>query len=123
MCLLAQQWLTQPLGDRKKEKGSAASTPPKYCAARCKNHKRNGPLDVFIEAVFVALLESRALPVPPTALGEAIVERMARAAAEGGGGAATEKKAGRKGRKKGENRVLVQCEDVERVIFGKDEGT
>ncbi|KAI9051529.1 hypothetical protein LZ554_004575 [Drepanopeziza brunnea f. sp. 'monogermtubi'] len=115
------------IGDRKKEKGSAASTPPKYCAARCKNHKRNGALDTYIESVFVSLLESRELPVPPASLGAEIVERIARsaAAAEAGAGAAGgkggEKKGGRKGRKKGENRILVQCEDVERLVFGKDE--
>lgn len=82
----------------------------KYCSSRCRSHKP-GKLDREIERVFVGLLNGvlegeEKLGSPPSR------EKRHKAKKTGGGG---------KKRSKGDARILVSCDQVERRIFDPDE--
>lgn len=78
-----------------------SKTPVKYCSSRCRSHKP-GRLDREIESTLVGFLNG--------ALGGG-----GRGGGGGGGGGA-KKGAGRKA--KGDARILVSCDEVDRHMFG-----
>ncbi|KAI3322205.1 hypothetical protein HD806DRAFT_536670 [Xylariaceae sp. AK1471] len=81
-------------------------TPPKYCSARCRSHKPQ-KLDREIEATFVRFL-----------LGQEPIDH-AQTADSQKTSQETKAKAGRKkGGVKGDPRILVSCDEVEKVVFG-----
>ncbi|KAF2872144.1 hypothetical protein BDV95DRAFT_571597 [Massariosphaeria phaeospora] len=98
------------IGQRK----SNANQEVKYCSARCRNSKPR-PVDRRIEAVFTQLLNGAS----PESLkdgaagdvGEAVVEQT------GGGGGGKQKK---KKAVKGDPRVIVECDQVEAIVFPRD---
>ncbi|OIW34671.1 hypothetical protein CONLIGDRAFT_709966 [Coniochaeta ligniaria NRRL 30616] len=83
------------ISSRKTAETASSSTPAKYCSSRCRSHKP-GALDRRIESAFVKFLTGEE-PLPE---------------AKGG---KTEKKGGKKG--KGDPRVLVPVDVVERYVF------
>lgn len=92
----------------------AASAAVKYCSSRCRSHKP-GKLDREIESVFVGLLNGT-------------VEAAGEQGGDDGGSPKREraqkaKKAGGGGKKKvkGDARLLVSCDEVERHMFGHQE--
>lgn len=88
----------------------------KYCSSRCRTHKP-GKLDREIEGVFVGMLSGEGV-------GGGDAERGRGAGGmERRDGGKKGKKGGGTGKKKikGDARVLVSCEEVERVMFGRDE--
>lgn len=88
------------------DKGSGV----KYCSSRCRGHKP-GKLDREIESVFVGFM-SGSIERPPEqgAKGESGSARGMKKSARAGG----EKKV------KGDTRILVSCDEVERHLFGRD---
>lgn len=88
----------------------AASTAVKYCSSRCRSHKP-GKLDKDIESVFVGLLNGtvEAAGEQGGDGGSPKRERAQKAKKPGGGG---------KKKVKGDARLLVSCDEVERHMFG-----
>lgn len=91
----------------------------KYCSSRCRSHKP-GKLDREIESVFVGLLNGtvggREVGEGGGGGGSLKRERTQKTKkAPGGGGAGGAKK-----KIKGDARILVSCDEVERQIFGHE---
>ncbi|RYP91828.1 hypothetical protein DL770_002084 [Monosporascus sp. CRB-9-2] len=106
------------------------STPAKYCSARCRNNKP-GRIDREIEAAFVRMLEGQE---------EEDVEKQKQEVGEAGNGVHADHPPGHKGASgmkaaqnrdgqknskmkknkaaKGDPRILVSCDEVERRVFG-----
>ncbi|KAB5551242.1 hypothetical protein GE09DRAFT_167149 [Coniochaeta sp. 2T2.1] len=85
---------------RKVQETASKPTPAKYCSSRCRSQKP-GPLDRRIEDAFVKFLNGdEQLPTAPRV------------------GKASDKKGGKKG--KGDGRVLVPCDVVEKYVFPHD---
>lgn len=91
---------------------TATATVVKYCSSRCRGHKP-GKLDREIEGVFVKLLDGGGVEG-----GEDGVAGVRK-----GSGGKKERKSVKGGRKrtKGDARVLVSCDEVERYMFSLDE--
>lgn len=94
-----------------------AATAVKYCSSRCRSHKP-GKLDREIEGVFAGLLDGI---VGGEGDGKGAVGgvgggggRGAKGKAKGKGGSKTKKKV------KGDARLLVSCDEVERYMFHRD---
>ncbi|TVY26696.1 hypothetical protein LHYA1_G004147 [Lachnellula hyalina] len=96
------------IGDRKKQAASSSATPAKYCSARCRGARVDKGLQRRIEDTFASLLNGEL----PVAVENTTLERET-PPYKGGPSAKTVKR-----KKKGENRILVQCSDVESVVFG-----
>lgn len=90
----------------------------KYCSSRCRSHKP-GKLDREIEGVFVKLLDGHVE-------GSAAIARAGRDDGAGGGkrGAKKTARAAAGKKVKGDARILVSCDEVERNMFGaKDDAS
>lgn len=92
-------------------------TAVKYCSSRCRGHKP-GRLDREIEGVFVRLMNGGG--------GDDVEGARAREDGAAGAGRKKDKKSSNRGgsgkkRTKGDARVLVSCDEVERYMFDKDE--
>jgi hypothetical protein len=87
----------------RKSHNAQSATPAKYCSSRCRGSKP-GLQDRRIESAFLALLEGRT-----QFEGVDISDEIVKVVREGGK---------RKGRGKGEHRVIVPCSAVETLIFG-----
>ncbi|KAI8624259.1 hypothetical protein F5Y19DRAFT_467903 [Xylariaceae sp. FL1651] len=85
------------------------STATKYCSARCRIHKPR-KLDRDIEATFVQILLGQEPADHQPAAGHTTNSRQA--------GQGTKTKAGPKKSGKGDPRILVSCDEVERLVFG-----
>lgn len=86
-------------GTRKSHAANTANSPPKYCSSRCRSRKP-GKVDRQIEDAFVKLLA-----------GEGDLPSSNNAGSGGG------KEKGHK-KKKGDSRILVSCDEVEKHVFG-----
>lgn len=85
----------------------------KYCSSRCRSHKP-GKLDKEIEHVFIGLLNGTIQQ--EEGAGNSPKREKAQKAKKGGGGGGGKKI-------KGDARILVSCDKVERYMFGReDEG-
>ncbi|CAN8101129.1 unnamed protein product [Discula destructiva] len=102
-----------------KRSGNAAAAAKdkgvKYCSSRCRSHKP-GKLDREIEGVFIGFLNGTIEKGPPRPdAGEATAKEGTKSKSHKGkttGGGKTTK---------GDGRVLVSCEKVERHVFPRDE--
>lgn len=88
---------TQPSGQ-----DDAGKTPVKYCSASCRGRKP-GKVDREIEAVFLRFLQGEE---KPSSLDEG--GKRAQKSKKGSGGKRT----------KGDQRLLISCDDVEKAFFG-----
>ncbi|CAM1507594.1 Fc.00g072350.m01.CDS01 [Cosmosporella sp. VM-42] len=90
--------------------GASQATPVKYCSSRCRSHKP-GKLDREIERAFVRVLA-----------GQDTEPRGTAHAATNEDNARMNKKSATKAKKhKGDPRVLVTCNTVEKLVFGDRE--
>ncbi|KAH7060429.1 hypothetical protein B0J12DRAFT_708283 [Macrophomina phaseolina] len=85
---------------RKSHATNAANTPAKYCSSRCRNHKP-GKVDREIEQAFVKFLKG--------------AEELPQAS---DGNTKAKGKGQKKKKKKGDPRILVSCDAVEKYVFG-----
>lgn len=90
------------ISSRKTAETASSATPAKFCSSRCRS-QRPGPLDRKIEQAFVKFLTG---------------EEHLPGDAKGG---KTEKKGGKKS--KGDPRILVSCDAVEKYVFKHPEET
>ncbi|KAF4536250.1 hypothetical protein BFW01_g1424 [Lasiodiplodia theobromae] len=88
------------ISHRKSHNKEATNTPAKYCSSRCRNQKP-GKLDRQIEDIFVKSLNG---------------EEDSLDTEGGAAGVRPKEKASKK--KKGESRILVSCDAVEKSVFG-----
>ncbi|KAF3764466.1 hypothetical protein M406DRAFT_260043 [Cryphonectria parasitica EP155] len=86
-----------------------SKTPVKYCSSRCRSHKP-GKLEREIEAVFVSFLNGERMEQ----LGEGPAGQSHGVAKKG-----SKRGAGKK--MKGDARILVPCDQVERHMFDRDD--
>lgn len=98
-----------------------AQTDIAYCSSKCRAHKPR-EVDREIEGVFIELLNGRdptgdEQTDAPMNGGE---EREATKRKKGNKGK-KESAGGKGGRKKGETRILVECEEVEKIMFEREE--
>lgn len=110
------------------DKGSA-KTVVKYCSSRCRGHKPGG-LDREIEGLFVRLLncdgggggggDVEGQTGEGGAVGARTGSGKKTARVAGGGKKERKSSSRRKKRIKGDARVLVSCDEVERYMFGLD---
>lgn len=84
----------------------ADKTPVKYCSASCRGRKP-GKVDREIEAVFLRFLQGEE---KPSSLDE--VSKRAQKSKKGSGAK----------RAKGDQRLLISCDDVEQFVFGPTDG-
>lgn len=87
-------------------KADTDKTPVKYCSASCRGRKP-GKVDREIEGVFLRFLQGEEKPL---SLDEG--SKRAQKSKKGSGGK----------RAKGDQRLLISCDDVEKFVFGPTEG-
>ncbi|MCJ1359097.1 MAG: hypothetical protein MMC33_009097 [Icmadophila ericetorum] len=89
-------------------KTQSHTSPVKYCSSRCRNTKP-GPVDGYIENAFVALLNGdQVLPLQSVNPSEPTVLHLLN----------SETNPPHTRRRKGESRVIVSCDAVEKAVFG-----